>query len=703
MRPSPNSCRGMLFGLVMLLGCAGPNSATSPPAPIALGSGSGSGSGPPATPPDTGIDPSAMDESVKPCEDFYHFACGGWLKRAEIPADRPQWGRGFSEIDERNEKVLHQILDDAAAGKGDPSDVYSKKIGDFYAACMDEDQIERSSLGELQAELKKLDGVKTVPALARAVAHLHLGAIHPFFAFTSGQDYRDSTQMIGVLHQGGLTLPDRDYYLKDDAKSKQIREQYQEHVAKMLELAGVPAAQVARQAETVVRLEHALAQSSMSRTEMRDPRKRYNRLELKGIVQTAPRFPWQLYFRELGYPEVEHINVTVPAFFKALSELIDKTNLDDLRTYVRWHVIHDAAQRLGKAFVDEEFRLSGKILTGTAELPPRWKRCTRATDRAIGEALAQPFVRLTFGSDGKVRSQEMITQIEAAMRQDLLQLAWMDEATRKQALEKLGAIANKIGFPDKWRNYDALEVTRASYLKNSLAAGAFENRRQLDKIGKPVDKTDWRMTPPTVNAYYRAELNEIVFPAGILQPPFFNRAASLPVNYGAIGMVMGHELTHGFDDQGRKFDANGNLRDWWSPTVGEEFDRRAACVVEQYNGYVAVEDMHLNGKLTLGENIADLGGLKTAYHAWEQGRHAHPQNEAPGQKWSGEQLFFLGAAQAWCTKTRPENARMRAITDPHSPGKFRINGPMSNLSEFAAAFQCKPGDKMVRQNQCVIW
>jgi endothelin-converting enzyme/putative endopeptidase len=651
-----------------------------------------------AAPAPTGIDESAIDSTVAPCDDFFRYACGGWIARTKLPSDRPAWYRSFSEIEDRNETLLRRILDDAAAGK--LPDPYADKLGAFWAACMDEAQIEAKADGELAALLKPIEAIANVDELARELARLHLGGSGALFSFGSQQDYKDATQVIGAVDQGGLGLPDRDYYLSDDPKMKAMRETYEAHVRKMLELAGLPAkdGDAAAQAKTVLRVEKLLAEASLDKVARRDPKKVYHRLDRAGLEKLTPRFPWALYFRELGATSVDGLNVVVPGFFAGLNVDLQKLPLADWRAYLRWHAVHRAATALSKKFVDENFAFYGKALLGTDEILPRWKRCVTATDHAIGEALGHAFVRLTFGADGKTKTQEMVHAVEEAMSADLTKLSWMDEPTRAAAVDKLRHIANKIGYPDRWRNYDALEVGRGSFLDDSLRAGAFETHRDLAKIGKPLDRNEWQMTPPEVNAYYDPSMNEMVFPAGILQAPFFGRAAAPPVNYGAIGMVMGHELTHGFDDEGRQFDAAGNLRDWWSPSVGQEFERRAACVTKQYDGYVAVDDLHVNGKLTLGENLADLGGVKLAYRAWNGA--SEPRASA---RFTNQQLFFLGYAQAWCAKRKDEYARMQVNVNPHSPAEFRVNGPLSNLPEFAAAFQCKSTDKMVRTDMCAVW
>jgi putative endopeptidase len=684
--------RRLLLALVLAAGCH--QEAAKPAAPVANAVPPEA----PAAPVGTGLDETAMDTSAKPCDDFYQYACGSWLKRTEIPADKSSWYRGFSVIEERNENELHTILE--AAAKGQATGTYGDKLGALYASCMDESAIESSAPTELKQKLKRIDIVKDLSGLQAEVARMHLGVGNPIFSFGQTQDAKDATLITGELDQNGLGLPDRDYYLTTTGKMPEMKKAYQAHVEKMLTLAGEPAATAAKDAATVLKIETALAQASQSRVDRRDPNKVYHRLELAGIEKTTPKWNWKAYLKAMGAGEVTQINVTSPEYFAALNKLLTTTPVAEWKAYLRWHFVHNAAPALSKAFVDENFAFYGKTLSGQAELEPRWKRCTHGVDRMIGEALGKAFVDKTFGADGKDRTLSMVKEIEGSMSGNLDGLKWFDDATRKQAHEKLTAIVNKIGFPDKWRNYDALDIQRDSYFTNVVRAEEFETRRELAKIGKPLDRAEWGMTPPTVNAYYNPSLNEMVFPAGILQPPFFNRAAVKPVNYGAIGMVMGHELTHGFDDQGRQFDAKGNLRDWWSAPVGKEFDRRAQCVVDQYSGYVAVDDLHLNGKLTLGENIADLGGLKLAHAAYAASRAGAVQKIG---KWTDEQLFFLGTAQSWCGKRKAERARMLVTVDPHSPAEFRVNGPMSNLSEFATAFQCKAGDKMVRQNQCVIW
>jgi endothelin-converting enzyme/putative endopeptidase len=656
---------------------------------------------PPTNP--LGIDASIIDRQARPCDDFYRYACGGWLDRTEIPADRPSWSRGFSEIHERNQKVLQKILEDASKNKSHgPGDI-ERKLGDFYAACMAEDRIEKTTPADLAELLKPIDAIKNLDDLARELGREHLGVANPLFHFSSQQDFKDASRVIGSLDQGGLGLPDRDYYLKTDPKSEELRKDYLRHVEKMLTLAGAPAAKAKAQAQTIFAIEKQLATASMTRTERRDPKALYHRIELDGVLKLAPSFPWKLYLSTLGFPDVHEINVATPAFFSALDKLVKEQPLDNIKVYLRWHAINGVARQLSKPFVDESFRFFSQRLTGTSQILPRWKRCVSATDHSLGEALATLFVKQTFGEGGKTQAQEIISFVEGAMEENVKNLPWMDDATRAAALGKLKRIANKIGYPDKARDYSSVAISADSHLKNYIAASAFETRRDLAKIGKPLDRSEWLMTAPTVNAYYEPSMNEIVFPAGILQPPMFGRGVPRAVNFGAIGTVMGHEVTHGFDDEGRQFDALGNLKDWWAPKVSAEFDRRASCVVDQYSGYSPVEGLHLDGKLTLGENIADLGGLKLSFLAYRAAMKKSPTPPPSGSEFSEDQLFYLGFAQSWCDKRRAEYSRMLVTIDPHSPPEFRVNGPLSNLPEFAAAWKCKAGDKMVRQNLCAVW
>ena len=665
---------------------------------------------PPKTAPEDAplppIDAAALDRATSPCDDFFQFACGSWLAKTEIPADRAYWHRGFVELEERNMRELRRILDAAAAGRADPADRFSDKVGAFWASCMDEAAVEAHGLVDLRAEWARIDAIRDRPALADELARLHAGGVAAPFPMYADQDARDATQVILTVVQGGLSLPDRDFYLGDEGKNPEIRKDFSAHLRRMLALAGLPPPRVEADAAAVESMERALAETHWTKTEERDPERVYNRVDRAGLEKLAPAFPWARFFADLGHPDLVTVNVTTPKFVERAGQLFESGSLDGWKAYLRWHLLDEMAEAraLPKAFVDERFQFQAKSFTGAKALLPRWKHCVRMTDEALGFALGQAYVRRYFGPDGKDRTTRLVAEISKSMERDVDRLPWMDDATRARAREKIAALVNKVGYPDTWRDYTPLKISRESYFKNVLAAARYETNRQLDKVGKPLDRTEWFMTPPTVNAYYNPSMNEMVFPAGILQPPFFNRAAPETVNYGAIGMVVGHELTHGFDDQGRKYDAKGNLTDWWTPGVAKEFDRRAECVVQQYSAYESVPGVKLNGKLTLGENIADLGGLKLAHAAMRaalEGKAAPPAVEG----FDAEQQFFLGFAQSWCAKYREENLRLRAVTDPHSPARQRVNGPLSNLPEFANAFKCAQGSPMVRpaQERCEVW
>ena len=643
--------------------------------------------------PAPGIDLAILDRAVSPCDDFYRFACGKWLDQTPIPPDRPLWGRSFSEILERNEVVLKGIVEKDARGEPDAADPYAQKVGDFYATCMDEGKAETASRATLREELQAIDAIADARSLAREVGELQRSGARPFFNFFSRQDFKDATQVIGGLDQGGLGLPDRDYYFKDDKKAADLRALYLDHVGRMLELIGTPDAPA--QAKKIMALETRLARASMDRVSRRDPNKTYHRLDRKGIIAAAPEFDWADYFATVGAPEVQAINVSTPDFFKELNGVA--TDFAGARIYLRFRAVEAAADTLGKAFVDERFRFT-RALTGAKQILPRWKRCVTLTDRALGEALGRTFVTTTGGAAAKAMAKEMITGIEKAFEENLATLDWMDDAAKKASSYKLHKIFNKVAYPEKWRDYAKVAIGRDSLLANVMAAAAFETERDLDKIGKPVDRGEWRMTPPTVNAYYSASLNEMVFPAGILQLPFFSPEAPVASNYGGLGMVMGHELTHGFDDQGRKFDGDGNLHEWWSPAVNKAFVERAECVAKQYDGYVAVDDVHLNGHLTLGENIGDIGGLKMMLSAL---RARGAQADVGG--FNAEQQAFIAFGQVWCTNYRPEAARTQALTNPHSTGKWRVNGPVSDTPDFAKAFSCKAGSPMAPVDHCTVW
>jgi putative endopeptidase len=645
---------------------------------------------------------SAIDKTVDPCVDFYQYACGNWLKTAEIPADQTSWA-SFVEIRERNAAVMRQILEKASsetAGR----DVIAQKIGDYYGSCMDEKAVQAKGLKPLQAELDRMAQAKDKASLIEAVARVHLIGPNPLFSFYSSPDLHSANDVIAYIDQGGLSLPDRDYYLKDDQKMADARKSLVEYAMQMFVLEGQPAEQAAASAQTVLRIETALAKASMDRTARRDPKVRDHKMTREEAASLAPNFYLNRYFAAMGTPGFSSLNVTNPDFFKQVNTVLDAESLDALRTYVTWHLLDGAAPWLSQPFVDANFKMQ-KVLTGQAEIKPRWKRCVSSTDNALGEALGQRYVEETFGADGKQRMLKMVDALEKSLDQDIRNLPWMTEETKKQAKVKLDAIRNKIGYPDMWRDYSSLQIVRGDLLGNFLRANEFEARRQVAKIGKPLDRNEWQMTPPTVNAYYSPPRNEIVFPAGILQPPFFDKQADDAVNFGGIGMVIGHELTHGFDDQGRKFDPQGNLRDWWTSQDGTEFEKRASCVADEYSNFIAVDDLKLNGKLTLGENTADNGGARIALMALEQMIASNPSGSGAQTVggYTPEQRFFLGAGRAWCEKRRPEFQRMLVSVDPHSPGKYRINGVVRNMPEFQKAFNCKAGQPMVPENACRVW
>ena len=650
-----------------------------------------------------GIDLAAMDPKADPCDDFYAYACGGWLAHTEIPADRGRWGR-FNELEEKNKERLKGLLEELAAGKGDLGEARLRKAGVYYQSCMDEAGVEARGTASLAAAWSRLEPVKDPSSLAAAVGRLHAEGVAPLFFFRAEQDLKNSSEVVAGISQGGLSLPDRDYYTRSDPKSVAIQKALVAHVARMLELAGVERARAEKEAGAVYDLERSLAEPQWTRVELRDPRNLDHRLDLSSLEKLAPRFPWRPYLEAVGAPGVRAFLATTPKALARIDELAASTPAETWRAYLRWKVLERAAdgRALPRAFVDERFAFTSQNFTGAKELEPRWKFCVAATDRALGEALGEAFVRRYFAGDAKEKALALVTGVQAAQARNLAEVAWMDPATRGKALEKLERIDNKIGYPSRWRDYESLRLERDAYLENAVAASAFEMRRQVAKIGKPLDRSEWGMTPPTVNAYYDGQLNEMVFPAGILQPPFYTRGAADAVNYGATGFVVGHELTHGFDDEGRKFDASGNLADWWTAPVAAEFERRAACLDRQFSGYPAVEELKVNGRLTLGENIADLGGLKLALSAYRASRKGKPP-EASADGLTPEQQFFVAAGQLWCGKVRPELARVRAQTDPHSPPRWRVNGPLSNLKEFAAAFACKADSPMVRSERCEVW
>lgn len=645
-----------------------------------------------------GLDGSAVDKSVNACTDFYQFACGNWLKKTEIPADEATWGRSFSEIDKHNEELLRKILEDAAKSKD--NDPVTRKLGDYYGACMDEAAVEADgtkAINDLMAKAKKVKDAKSVGAL---VAELHQKSIWALFEISGEQDLKDATRVIANLDQKGLGLVDRDQYLKDDDKSKQLRATYVEHVGRMMQLAGLSEKDAKLAAADVMSIETELAKVSKTRVERRDPQGLYNKLDRAALEKLVPSFPWADYFKSIGLANIPEVNVTSLKFFEGMNSLLKSAKPDEWRNYLAWTIVRTAAKMLPKKFVDESFKL-GQALTGIQELPPRWRRCVNATDDAMGELLGQAFVKVAFAGESKTAAEDMVREISAAFSREVGELSWMDQKTKNRALEKLRAMAYLIGYPNKWRSYD-FPVDPKSYAKNVMAARAFEQKRRLDKIGKPLDREEWQMSPPAVNAYYDPQKNHMVFPAGILQPPFYSVKSSVPVNLGGIGMVVGHELTHGFDDEGSQFAGNGNLENWWEAPVGEKFKAKTGCVTDQYAGFEAQPGLKVNGKLTLGENIADMGGLKLAFYAYRNMRK-DAKETIVADGFSEDQQFFLAHGQAWCSKMRPEAERLLVQTNPHSPPRFRVNGPLMNMAEFAQAFACAPGTPMNPKNKCDVW
>ena len=646
------------------------------------------------------IDPRNFDASVKPQDDFNKFVNGGWIKANPVPAAYGSWG-AFNEVDEQNKIVLHRILEKEA--KAEHRMPIEQQVGDFYASGMDEAAIEAAGIAPLQPEFARLSGIKTMADVQASVARLHRVAVNACFGFASEQDPKNSVMMISAGAQAGLGLPDRDYYFRYDEKSKLLREQYVAHVARMLVLAGDQPAAAQSEAQAVMKLETALAKGSKTRVELRDPVANYHKMSQEDLQKLTPRFDWKAYFAVLGLAQPGDVDVGQPEFFQAFDVELGKTTIADWQTYLRWHLIHAAAPYLNAAIVNENFDFYGKKLTGRQQLRDRWKRVLDTVDGSIGEALGQLYVAECFPPESKARMMRLVSNLRAALRERLQTLEWMDVPTRAAALKKLDAFGVKIGYPDKWIDYSKLTVDRGPYVLNVLRADEFNVQRDLAKIGKPVDRTEWDMTPPTVNAYYNPNMNEIVFPAGILQPPFFDAKADDAVNYGGIGAVIGHEMTHGFDDEGRQFDPQGNLADWWTPESTARFKERTQAIIKQFNGYVAIDDLHVNGELTQGENIADLGGVKLAYAALQKALAGQPRAAIDG--YTPEQRFFLSWATVWHESVRPETERLLVNTDPHSPPKFRINGPLSNLQEFATAFDVSEGVPMRRQagERVAIW
>ena len=666
-----------------------------------------SGSTPVATPlaklPYTPVlDVAAMDKTADPCVDFFQYTCGGWQKNNPIPADQSRWDV-YSKMEQDNRRVLWGILDKLAT-QTDGRTVPQQKIGDAFAACTNESLTQSLGAAPMRPELMLIDGMKSKKDLPAVLARLQLnsGDDGLFFNFTSAQDYANSTRVIAFAQQGGLGMPERDYYFKTDAKSKELRDKYVAHVARMFQLMGDNEADAKANAATVMSMETALAKGSMGAVELRDPQKQFHAANERKLQSYTPSFDWKSYLAGVGLVGNDRYNVSQPRFFQTLDFQLRMRSLEEIKTYLRWHVAHVSAPFLSKPFVDENFEFYRKTLRGVTQVAPVWQRCVVLVDNQIGEALGQEFVKENFGPELKAKTLHMTQQIQAAMELEIKNLDWMGPQTKAKALEKLHGIVNKIGYPDKWRDYSALDVKRDDLLGNVQRGDAFEAHRQLAKIGKPVDHSEWGMTPPTVNAYYDGQMNDINFPAGVLQPPLFDAKLDDAPNYGNTGGTIGHELTHGFDDEGRQFDATGNLKNWWTKKDAAEFDKRTSCLTDQYGKYIVVDDIHINSKLTLGEDLADFGGLVLAIAAWKMEMAVHPAPQSV-DGFTPDQRFFIGMAQWACSNDRPEQLRLNAATNPHSPNRYRVNGLVANFKEFEQAFACKSGQPMAPVKRCQVW
>ena len=689
-----------IAGLLAGAGAASHGAAAAPPPGPAAAP-------PPALPYSPVLDLAAMERGVDPCVDFYTYSCGGWMKSNPVPRDQSSWSV-YDKLHEDNLKFLGQVLEEAAQPRAG-RDPLTAQIGDYFASCMDEAAIARGGLAPLRADLDAIAAMRSPGDLATVVARLQLATGKSvLFDLGSGQDFKDSSQVIAVVAQGGLGLPDRDYYLKDDARSQDIRARYVEYVARLLTKLGDEPAVVAAEARQVMALETRLARAAISRVDERTPANVYHPQSREQLAALAPSFAWDRYFAALAAAAdlpalrgLRSLNVAEPGFFRGLEQLLADTGLETLRTYLRWRLVDARASQLTGDLERSAFDFHQGFLRGVKEMQPRWRRCVGWVDRGLGEALGRVYVEKAFGAAAKARTVKMVERIEQAMDADLRQLPWMSAATRAEALRKLHAMSNKVGYPDHWRDYGAVRVERQDFAGNVLRATRFETRRQLAKIGQPVDRGEWSMTPPTVNAYYDPQKNDINFPAGVLQPPLFDPRLDDAPNYGDTGGTIGHELTHGFDDEGRQFDFAGNLRDWWTPEDGREFETRARCVEEQYGRYVVIDDIKINSKLTLGEDVADLGGLLLAWLAWRDATRG--QALAPIDGLTPEKRFFIGYGPSWCTNTREESLRLRAVTDPHSPPRYRANGVVANLPEFRQAFGCKTGQPMAPATTCRVW
>jgi len=667
--------------LLALIGLAAPALAQTAPAPMLPSAADG-------------LMVQALDPTVPPCQDFYLHACNGWLKANPIPSDQSRWGVTDVLIDQNRQK-LRAILEKAAAAPTPET----RRIGDYWTACLDEAGIEAKGLAPLQPELDRIDALTDKAGLATLVAHLHVIGTDVLFVFDSDQDFRDATQIIAEADQGGLGLPERKYYFDTGKDADDTRAAYVAHLSRLFALAGTPEPDAA--ASAVMAIETRLAKASLTDVQRRDPAAIYHKLPVGELDKLTPVFAWAAYLHEVGVPPVDALNIAVPGFFEGLQATLADTPLDTIKLYLRVHLLQHAADMLPRRFVEEDFDFYGKTLAGAKELKPRWKRCVSFTDAALGEDLGKIYVQDAFGPDAKASISALVKHLREAYAADIKSLPWMGKETQAKAEIKLQAMVEKIGYPEKWRDYSKLEIKPDDALGNLLRADAFEGARQLAKIGKPVDKGEWEMTPPTVNAYYDDQKNDINFPAGILQPPFFDAHWDDAINYGSIGATIGHEMTHGFDDQGRQFDAQGNLKNWWSKEDTKQFKARASCIVAEYGGFTVADHVKLDGSLTLGENTADNGGTRLAYLALQQALAGKPVTEIDG--YTPEQRFFLAYAQSWCENQTPQAAKLQAKSDPHSTAAFRVNGVVANMPEFSKAFQCAAGAPMAPKKSCRVW
>lgn len=692
----------LLLTLMLLLfpACGAWRTPVPPPAPLETPAPE-----PPPPPPPEYVGPvlAAMDRAADPCVDFYRYACGGWLDANTIPPDQARWSRSFSEIAERNREVLRGILEAAAEAPAEDGD--AERLGAFWNACMDEEGAEARGVAPLHGLLDEIARVKDVKGAMRVVGRLHRAGTPALFRLSPVGDFKDPDVYLAYLAQGGLGLPDRSYYLDEGERAEGLRRDYAAHVARILSLAGSQAAEAEADAAAarILAFETEMARSQKPRAALRDPKATYNKLDLEGLEKIAPKVPWRSFLEGAGHGGITSVNVQVPEHVEALGRLLPKTDPGTVRDYLRWHLLRANARLLSSPFVEESFAFYGKRLAGQKALEPRWKRCVELADDALGEALGREFVKLRFSGESKPVAEGMLSRIEEAFARNLDAIPWMDAETKRRALEKMEAVGRKIGHPDRWRDYGALGMREDDLVGNVLAARAFEYDRRMRRVGRPVAKDEWGMTPPTVNAYYSPVLNEMVFPAGILQPPFFDATFPMAMNFGGIGMVMGHELSHGFDDSGRRFDPTGRLAEWWSPEAGRGYEERAACVSDLYATYEPQPGLRLDGRLTLGENIADLGGVRLAHGAWRLWAEAEGGESPEVPDLTPDQLFFVGFAQTWCALQTPEVERLRVATDPHSPPRFRVNGPLSNFEGFAEAFSCPIGSPMRPERTCRVW